>query len=88
MGVAVAPVGERPVDVDADGVDGGRGPQRVEVEVDVARAVGGLVAEILRPVGGVGDLGAGGGDDGFHVGGEVDEGRRRRDRWRRRRAPW
>ena len=74
VGIAVAPVGERPVHVDADGVDGGRGPQRVEVEVDVAGAVGGLVAEILGPVGGVGDLGAGGSDDSFHVGGEVCEG--------------
>jgi hypothetical protein len=55
---AVAPVGERPVDVDADGVDVGRGPQRVEVEIDVAGAVGGLVAEVLGPVGGVGDFGA------------------------------
>ena len=72
MGVTVAPVGERPVDVDADGVDVGRRPQRVEVEVDVAGAVGGLVAEVLRPVGGVGDLG-GGAEDGFHVGGEVGE---------------
>jgi hypothetical protein len=58
MGVAVAPVGERPVDVNAHGVDGGRGPQRVEVEVDVAGAVGGLMAEVLRPVGGLGDAGA------------------------------
>ena len=69
---AVAPVGERPVDVDADGVDVGRGPQRVEVEVDVARAVGRLMAEVLRPVGGVGDLGAGA-EHGLHVGGERRE---------------
>ena len=84
---AVAPVGERPVDVDADGVDGGGGPERVEVEVDVAGAVGRLVAEVLRPVGGVGDLGAGA-EDGFDVGGEIGE---RGDEgiggWRCR-APW
>ena len=72
MARAVAPVGERPVDVDADDVDVGGGPQRVEVEVDVAGAVGRLMAEVLGPVGGVGDLGAGA-EDGFDVGGEVDE---------------
>ncbi len=69
---AVAPVGERPVDVDADGVDVGGGPERVEVEVDVAGAVGRLVAEVLRPVGGVGDLG-GRAEHGLHVGGEIGE---------------
>ena len=65
---AVAPVGERPVDVDGDGVDVGGGPERVEVEIDIARAVGRLVAEVLRPVGGVGDLG-GRAEHGLDVGG-------------------
>jgi hypothetical protein len=74
VGVAVAPVRERPVHVDADGVDGGRGPQRVEVEIDVAGAVGGLVAEVFRPIGDIRDLGARGGDHGFNVGGEIAEG--------------
>ena len=69
---AVAPIGERPVGVDADGVDGGRGPERVEVEIDVAGAVGGLVAEVLGPVGGVGDLG-GRAEHRLDVGGERDE---------------
>ena len=36
MVAAVAPVGQRPVDVDADGVDGRGRPQRIEVEIDVA----------------------------------------------------
>ena len=36
-----------------------RGPQRVEVEIHIAGAVSRLMAEILGPVGGVGDLGAG-----------------------------
>lgn len=67
---AVAPVGQRPVDVDADGVDIGARPQRVEVEVDVARAVGRVMAEVLRPVGSVGDFG-GGAEDGFHIGGQI-----------------
>ena len=71
MGGAVAPVGEGPVDVDADGVDGGRGPERVEVKDDIVRAVGWLVAKVFRPVGGVENFGAGA-KDGFHVGGELD----------------
>ena len=36
MRLAVAPVRQRPIDVDADRVDGARGPQRIEVEIDVA----------------------------------------------------
>ena len=79
--VAVAPVGERPVAVDGNGVDGGRRPERIEVEKDIVGAIGGLVAEILRPVGGVGDFRSGT-DDRFDVGGEggkcCDEGIGRR----------
>ena len=40
--------------------------------MDVARAVRRLVAEVFRPVGGVGDFGAGA-EHGFHVGGEIGE---------------
>ena len=47
-------------------------PERVEVEEDVARAVLRVVAEVLRPVGGVAELGAGP-EDRPHVGREVDE---------------
>jgi hypothetical protein len=36
MVLAVAPVRQRPVDVDADRVDIGARPERVEVEIDVA----------------------------------------------------
>ena len=55
MLVAVAPVRERHVVVDADEVGVRVGPERVEVEEDVARAVGRVVPEVLRPVGGVAD---------------------------------
>jgi hypothetical protein len=55
---AVAPVGERHVVVDADEIDVGVRPERVEVEEHVAAAVARLVAEVFRPVGGVADLGA------------------------------
>jgi hypothetical protein len=54
----VAPVGERHVVVDADEIDVGIGPERIEVEEHVAAAVARLVPEILRPVGRVADLGA------------------------------
>ena len=56
--IAVAPVGERHVVVDADGIDGGRGPERIEIEVDVARPVVRVIAEIFAPVRTVGDGGA------------------------------
>ena len=75
MAGAVAPIGERPVDVDADGIDVWTGPERIEMEIHVARAVRRLVAEVFRPVGGIGDLG-GGAEHGLHVGGEI---RQRRD---------
>jgi hypothetical protein len=39
MIAAIAPVGERPVGVDADGVYVGRCPQRIEMEVDVSAAI-------------------------------------------------
>ena len=42
------------------------------MEIDVARAVGRLVAEVLGPVGGIGDLRAGA-EHGLDVGGELDE---------------
>jgi hypothetical protein len=52
----VAPVRQRHVVVDADEVDVGVRPERVEVEEHVAAAVARLVAEVFRPVGGVADL--------------------------------
>ena len=72
----VAPVGERHVVVDADEVDRVVRPERVEVEEDVARAVLRVVPEVLRPVGGVAELGAG-----------PEDRRARRPRGRRARRP-
>ncbi len=66
---AVAPVGERHVVVDADEVDRGVRPQRVEMEINVAGTVGGLVAEVLAPVGAVRNLRARA-EHGPHVVGE------------------
>lgn len=54
--IAVAPVAERHVVVDADRIDRQRSPKRIEVEQLVARGVGRLVARIFRPVGGVGEF--------------------------------
>jgi hypothetical protein len=65
MRSALAPVGKRPIDVDADGVDRRRGPQRVEIKVHVAGAVGGLVAEVFGPVGAVDHFG--GGEHALHI---------------------
>jgi hypothetical protein len=53
----VAPVRQRHVVVDPDEIDLRIGPERIEVEEHVARAVAGLVPEILAPVGGIADLG-------------------------------
>jgi hypothetical protein len=52
----VAPVRQRHVVIDADEVDVGVRPERVEVEEHIARAVGRMVAEVFRPVGGIADL--------------------------------
>ena len=68
----VAPVGERHVVGDADEIDRVVRPEPVQVEEDVARPVLRVVPEILRPVGGVAQLGAGP-EDGPDIGGEVDE---------------
>ena len=77
--VRIAPVGERHVVVDADRVDLGRRPQRVQMVVDVARAVGGVIAEIFGPVGAVGQPAARP-QERADIGGEpaqrVDEGER------------
>src|SRR5690606_22468343 len=43
--IAVAPVGQRHVIVDPDRVDGGRCPERIEMEADIAAAVLWLVSE-------------------------------------------
>ena len=51
----VAPVRQRHVIVDGDRVDIGIGPERVQMEEAVA--LGRDIAEIFRPVGGIGDLG-------------------------------
>ena len=57
MLVALAPVGDRRIPVDADEIDVRIGPQRIEMENRMARTIGRLVPEILAPVGGVADLG-------------------------------
>jgi hypothetical protein len=54
--VRVAPVGQRHVVVDAHRIDIRMGPERIEVEMGVAGAVERMVAEILAPVGAIGDL--------------------------------
>ena len=51
-----APVRERHVVVDADEIDIGRRPKGIEIEIDVAGTVTGLVPEILGPIGGVADI--------------------------------
>ena len=53
-GIFVAPVGERHVIVDANGVDVGARPERIEMEEHVPRAVGRLVTEIFAPVRSIG----------------------------------
>src|SRR5690606_30730326 len=69
--VAVAPVGEREVIVDADGVDVGARPQRIEMEAQIAAAVLRLMAEIFRPVGAIAEQGRAA-EDRPDVGGEAD----------------
>ena len=54
---AVAPVGQRHVVVDADEIDVGICPEWIEMEIHVAAAIAGMMAEILRPIGGIADLG-------------------------------
>lgn len=54
----VAPVRQRHVVVDADEIDIRVRPERIEVEEYVPCSIARLVTEILRPVGGVADLGA------------------------------
>ena len=76
--VSVAPVGNREVIVDADEIDAGVGPQRVEMEKHVARAILRMMAEILAPVGGIADLRAGP-ENGAHVGCQQPERRDRRE---------
>ncbi len=69
---AVAPVGERHVVVDRDRVDVVARPQRIEVEVDVVGAVARLVAEILAPVGPIGEPDRGA-EHASHIAGEIDQ---------------
>jgi hypothetical protein len=73
----VAPVRQRHVVVDADEIDLRIGPERIEVEEHVAAAVARLVAEILRPVGGVADLRAGP-EDRAHIREQIPIGLHRR----------
>ena len=56
---AVAPIRQRQVVVDAERIDRRRRPERIEVEELVARRIGRLVAGKFRPVGAIGQLGAG-----------------------------
>ena len=65
----VAPVRQRRIVVDPDEVDVGRRPERIEMEVDVAAAVGRMMAEIFTPVGAVGNARTSP-QDGAHVGSE------------------
>ena len=73
----VAPVGERHVVVDPDEIDLRIGPERIEVEEHVARAVARLVPEILRPVGGIADLRPGP-EDRAHIREQIPIGLHRR----------
>ena len=54
-----APIGQRHVIVDADRIDFGHRPERIEMVEDVAGTVGGMIAEIFRPVGAIAQLAAG-----------------------------
>jgi hypothetical protein len=47
----LAPVRQRHVIIDADEIDVGVRPERVEVEEHIAAAVGGVVPKVFRPVG-------------------------------------
>jgi hypothetical protein len=73
----VAPVRQRHVVVDPDEIDLGIGPERIEVEEHVARAVARLVPEILRPVGRIADLRPGP-EDRAHIREQVPIGLHRR----------
>ena len=63
----VAPIRQRHVVIDADEVDVGVRPERVEVEEDIARPIVGMVTEVFRPVGGIADLGLSA-EDGARIG--------------------
>ena len=69
---AVAPVGERRVVVDADGIDRGRRPQRIERKAHFVRAGIDDMRAVFGPVGAIGDDRAAA-DDRLHVGGELDQ---------------
>lgn len=58
MPIAVAPIRQRHIVVDAHEVGVGIGAERIEVEEQIARSVLRLVAETFRPVGGIAELGA------------------------------
>ena len=62
MTFVVAPVGERRIPVDADEIDIRVSPERIEMKVNIAGSVLGMMTEILGPVGGIGDVGAGADD--------------------------
>ncbi len=53
---AVTPIAERHVIVDPDKVDLGIGPQGIKVKEHVTRPVHRMIAEVLRPIGGIADL--------------------------------
>ena len=66
---AIAPIGERRVPVDADEIDIAVGPERIEMEEDIVRAVGWPITVVVRPIGGVAHLHAAA-ENALHIGGE------------------
>jgi len=78
MQPAGAPVGDRHVIVDPDEIDIRAGPERIEMEIDIVRAVVGPEVRVFAPVRGVADL-ASGPHDRLHVGGERGHVRDRRE---------
>src|SRR5205814_1297176 len=56
VGIAIAPIGEGYVEINAHEIDIGIGPQRVQVEEEIAAAIRRLMATVVRPVGGVAHL--------------------------------
>ena len=73
----VAPIGERHVVVDADEIDIGIGPKRIEVKIAITASVLRLVSEILRPIRRIADF-ALRPEDRAALGGQIDQGRHRR----------
>ena len=56
MRFAIAPIRERPVDINSNRVDIRRTPKRIEMKEDITGTVFGLMTKIFRPVSGIADI--------------------------------